>query len=308
MKNLLGIGECMLELSSVENNLWQQNFAGDVFNTLWYAKALSSDNKTINFYTAIGDDHSSDEMLSFIKGSGIVCTEIPRIENGVPGLYRIHLDGAERSFSYWRETSAAKQLMCKPDLLWAKVSDADVVYLSGITMAILSDADVEVLLNGLRDAMKPEAIVAFDPNIRARLWASKERSKDVISRTAAISDLILPSFEDEQNTFGDKTPTDTAQRYQALGAKQIIVKNGDEETLLMDEGRVEKFPVAKVEFVVDTTAAGDSFNGAYLAEYMNSGDVANSIALAQGCASAVVCKRGALVPFDTIRSILNTTI
>ena len=71
MKSLLGIGECMLELSSVQDNLWQQNFAGDVFNTLWYAKALTSEDISINFFTAIGDDHSSDEMISFIESSGV---------------------------------------------------------------------------------------------------------------------------------------------------------------------------------------------------------------------------------------------
>ncbi len=303
MKSLLGIGECMLELSSVQNNLWQQNFAGDVFNTLWYAKALSSDDKSINFFTAIGDDHSSNEMLSFIRSSGIACSGLPRIKHGVPGLYRIHLDGAERSFSYWRDTSAARQFMKEPGVLWAQVANADIVYISGITMAILPDSDAEVLLAGLRAALKPDAIIAFDPNIRARLWASKERIKDVISRTAAISDLVLPSYEDEQLTFGDKTPMATAERYQSLGVKQIIVKNAENETLFAEADRREFFSVEKVEDVIDTTAAGDSFNGAYLAEYMDSGDISKSISQAQKCAATVICKKGALIPFEMIQTI-----
>ena len=301
MKSLLGIGECMLELSSVQDNLWQQNFAGDVFNTLWYAKALASDDISINFFTAIGDDHSSNEMISFIESSGVSCSDIPRIKNGVPGLYRIHLDGAERSFSYWRDTSAAKQFMKQPELLWAKVAEADIVYLSGITMAILPDDDAEALIAGLRSALKPNAIVAFDPNIRPRLWASEERMRDVITRTAAISDLVLPSFEDEQVTFNDKTPMATAQRYQSLGVKQIVVKNGENETLFVEGDRTEYFPVKDVEGVSDTTAAGDSFNGAYFAEYMSSGDIEKSITLAQKCAAIVICKKGALISFETIR-------
>jgi len=303
MKSLLGIGECMLELSSVQNNLWQQNFAGDVFNTLWYAKALSSDDKSISFFTAIGDDHSSNEMHSFIKNSGVSCSGVPIVKHGVPGLYRIHLEGAERSFSYWRDTSAAKQFMKEPELLWAQVANADIVYLSGITMAILPNADAELFLSGLRTALKPEAIIAFDPNIRARLWTSIERTKDIISRTAAISDLVLPSFEDEQITFGDNTPMDTAQRYQSLGVKQIIVKNGENEILLIEGDKREVFPVPKIDNVVDTTAAGDSFNGAYLSEYMDSGDISKSILLAQKCAATVIRQRGALIPFETVQSI-----
>jgi len=302
MKSLLGIGECMLELSSVQDNLWQQKFAGDVFNTLWYAKALASEDISIRFFTAIGDDHSSEEMITFIKGSGVLCDNIPRIKNGVPGLYRIHLDGAERSFSYWRDTSAAKQMMKQAELLWAQVADADIVYLSGITMAILPDEDAETLIAGLRSALKPDAIIAFDPNIRPRLWASEERMKDVITRTAAISDLILPSFEDEQVTFGDKTPMETAERYQALGVKQIVVKNAESETLFVEGEKVEYFPVKEIEGITDTTAADDSFNGAYFAEYMRSGDIAKSISLAQKCAGTVICEKGALIPFETVQA------
>ena len=303
MTSLLGIGECMLELSSVQDNLWQQNFAGDVFNTLWYAKALATNDKSINFFTAVGDDHSSNEMVSFIENSGVSCSNIPKITNGVPGLYRIHLEGAERSFSYWRDTSAAKQFMQKPELLWEQVARADIVYLSGITMAILPESSAEVLLDGLRSALKPGAIVAFDPNIRPRLWANETRMKNIITRSAAIADLVLPSFEDEQTTFDDKTPLDTANRYHTLGVKQVIVKNAMDDTLFSEDESSEFYPVAKVEGIIDTTAAGDSFNGAYFAEYMESGDIAKSISLAQKCAGIVICKKGALIPFETVQSI-----
>lgn len=301
MKSLLGIGECMIELSSMQDNLWQQNFAGDVFNTLWYAKALVEEDVSIGFFSAIGDDQASKEMIAFIEGSGVSCSNIPKIKNGVPGLYRIHLDGAERSFSYWRDTSAAKQFMKKPELLWAEIAKADIIYLSGITVAILPDDDVEVLLSGLRSALKPGAIVAFDPNIRPRLWANEDRMKDVITRTATISDLVLPSFEDEQTTFGDESPMDTVKRYQALGVKQVLVKNAEHDTIFAENDGVDYFPVEAVDGAVDTTAAGDSFNGAYFAEYMKSGDIAKSIARAQKCAGTVICCKGALIPFETVQ-------
>lgn len=304
MKSILGIGECMIELSSVENNLLKQGFAGDVFNTLWYVKALAQEGTGVQFFTAVGDDQSSNDLVSFIEGSGVSCENIPKIEKGVPGLYRIHLDGAERSFSYWRDTSAAKQMMKNPELLWKQVAKADVIYLSGITMAILPDAAAETLLSGLRAALKPDAIVAFDPNIRPRLWANEKRMKDVLTRTAQISDLVMPSFEDENLTFGDETPLATAQRYQSLGVKQILVKNSEKDTLFFEDDKEVYFPVPRVDDLVDTTAAGDSFNGGYFAEYMKSGDVAKSIALAQKCSGKVICTKGALVAFDAIKAIV----
>jgi len=302
MKSLLGIGECMIELSLTENKLWKQGFAGDVFNTLWYAKALSKQDVIVNFYTATGDDKSSNEMLEFITGAGIICQDIPIITNGVPGLYKIHLDGAERSFSYWRDTSAAKLMMSNPELLWKQVSQADIVYLSGITLAILPKEDVNTLLQELRSSLKKSAIVAFDPNIRPALWDSESRMKEIISSAGAISDLVLPSFDDEKNTFGDQSPLETAKRYHSLGADQIIVKNSDQDTLYSNKSVTKYYPVNKVSGIVDTTAAGDSFNGAYLAELLNSGDCSKAIELAHLCSSTVICNKGALIPFETVQA------
>ena len=306
MKSLLGIGECMIELSSEGDQLWRQGFAGDVFNTLWYARALMETDSQAAFFTAVGDDQNSTELLAFIENAGISCEHIPHIKGRVPGLYKIHLKGAERSFSYWRDSSAAKQMLQDPAVLWAAVAEADVVYLSGITMAILPDEAAETLINGLRGALKPAAKVVFDPNIRPRLWAGEERMKDVLSRTAAISDIVMPSFEDEQTTFGDATPQTTAQRYLSLGVSQVIVKNGADETLFVEGDEMQHFPVPETSGVIDTTAAGDSFNGAYLAEFMTSGDITKSIAVAQRCAATVVCNKGALVPFELVQNPINT--
>ncbi|MEM8542148.1 MAG: sugar kinase, partial [Pseudomonadota bacterium] len=63
MKKLLGIGECMVELSSAgEEGLMRLSFAGDVLNTLWYAQsdfAQSNKNWNAGFLSAVGEDPMS---------------------------------------------------------------------------------------------------------------------------------------------------------------------------------------------------------------------------------------------------------
>ena len=59
MTSLLGIGECMIELSSAGDDLWRQRFSGDVFNALWYARAHSADDADVAFHTAVGTDQSA---------------------------------------------------------------------------------------------------------------------------------------------------------------------------------------------------------------------------------------------------------
>ena len=296
MPSILGIGECMVELSPAGDGLWKQAFAGDVFNTLWYARNLSAGDIDVSFHTAIGIDPLSDQMLAFAQGAGINCAHIPRLSDRRLGLYSIHLDGAERSFTYWRDTSAARSMMQYPDLLWQKVKAADIIYLSGITLAILPPKDCEELLNGLQHRKKKGAQIAFDPNIRPHLWADPSRMRSVLSQAASHSDIVLPSFDDEQRTFDDPDPEATAQRYRQGGSNHVVVKNGSEETLYLRSNETRRFPVAPVEGVVDTTAAGDSFNGAYLAALLSDCSTEEAIRKAQQCAGKVIQNKGALVP------------
>ena len=121
---LVGIGECMVELSQAENGLLRKSFAGDVFNTLWYARAGLDDTWTTGFMSAVGTDPVSTDMLDFMQSAGIDCAAVQRLENRRPGLYMIHLDGGERSFSYWRENSAARLLAANRDKLAATVAAA----------------------------------------------------------------------------------------------------------------------------------------------------------------------------------------
>ena len=296
VKEFLCIGECMVELSAAGPDLWRQGFAGDVLNTAWYARAALPNDWAVRFFTAVGCDPISDQMVGFIEEAGISCDGIPHIADKMPGLYAIHLDGAERSFSYWRDSSAARQMLSEPRLLWTRISQADVVYLSGITLGILPVGDAELLIDGLKKHSKDGALIALDPNIRPRLWPDPVRMRNIISSAASVSDIVMPSFDDEAQAFGDVDSDATARRYLDLGAGIVVVKNGTNATMVATADNQTTWPVPPVPDVVDTTAAGDSFNGGFLAEYVRSKDISRSVLAAQACSGRVVRFRGALIP------------
>ncbi|PIB25573.1 hypothetical protein BFP76_00045 [Amylibacter kogurei] len=306
MTSILGIGEAMVELSPAGQGTFSNGFAGDVFNTLWYARALTPSDWDVSFYTGFGGDVMGAKMRQFISDAGIDCQNAPTIDECPTGLYMIHLDGAERSFSYWRDTSGARQMMRNPEKLWQQVKQADLVYLSGITLAVLQGNDAELLIENLRSHMKPSAQIAFDPNIRPRLWKDHDRMKRVISNAGSIADIVLPSFDDETACFGDKTPNDCADRYLKAGAKLVIVKNGESPTLIATGQDRETRSVPRYTGVVDTTAAGDSFNGAFLAKLMAGADPIDAVGAGQICAGRVVCTKGALAPFASIQQEFAT--
>jgi 2-dehydro-3-deoxygluconokinase len=207
----------------------------------------------------------------------------------------INLKNGERSFSYWRDNSAARSLAADPDRLREAVESAAVVYFSGITLAILPREDAETLLAEIRRAKAAGKLVVFDPNIRPRLWSSYDVMHTTISEGARSSVLVMPSFDDEAAHFGDDSIGATIHRYRTLGAAHVLVKNGAEGVTLNFAGEETFVPAEKVKKVVDTTSAGDSFNGAFLARYLQAGDAPAAARFAARVAARVVSEHGALV-------------
>ncbi|MEF2072501.1 sugar kinase [Consotaella aegiceratis] len=292
---IVAIGECMVELSSAPGGLLRKGFAGDTFNTAWYlGRALPADWR-MSYFTAVGDDPTSDEMLRFMDAAGIETQFVRRIPGRMPGLYLITLDNGERSFSYWRDTSAAKTLADDEQALDAVLAAGDAFYFSGITLAILAEDARQRLVSRLDEVRRSGKMVAFDPNLRPRLWPDTATMCRAVEIAAAASSLCLPSFSDEAVAFGDASPDATADRYRALGVAEVVVKDGAEPACIVtDDGR-QSVPAQKVADLVDTTAAGDSFNAAYIAARLAGKTPAEAAAAGHTLAGKVVGHYGALV-------------
>jgi 2-dehydro-3-deoxygluconokinase len=295
MPLFLSIGECMIELASLGGDQMRKGFAGDTFNTAWYAHAFLPDDWKTAYFTALGDDRASDDMVDFIAGAGIDTGYIRRIPGASPGLYMIHLDNGERSFSYWRSTSAAKRLADDADALGRAMSAAAILYFSGITLAILSPEARRTLIDLAAKQKAQGKIVAFDPNLRPRLWASRHEMLETIAAGAAAASLILPGFDDEAAHFGDQDVAATIARYRALGAPTVIVKDGAQGATIATPSGMVHVPAVATTAIIDTTSAGDSFNGAYLARIAIGEAPREAAAFAARVASAVIGHPGALI-------------
>jgi len=270
--DLLAIGECMIELAGGDAGLYRQGYAGDTLNTAWHAKDAMGEAARIGYFTALGTDPFSERMLGFLAASGIDTAHVIRNPDRRPGLYMIEQKDGDRHFTYWRDRSAARLMAEDPAPVAAAVAEARMIYFSGITLAILSPGARTRLLDVLAAARGAGARLAFDPNIRPALWEDPDTMRAVLSRAAALSDIVLPSFDDEARWFGDADPHATARRYNSLGAAEIVVKDGGKPVLLSLSGNETTIPVPPVTDVVDATGAGDSFNGGYLAARLGDAD------------------------------------
>ncbi|SFS42631.1 2-dehydro-3-deoxygluconokinase [Sulfitobacter marinus] len=297
MKRIVSIGECMIEMAPNGNDGgYQLGFAGDTLNTAWYLRQLLPPTIQIDYFTAVGCDSASDQMVRFIADTGIGTAHIARRDGATVGLYMIQLSEGERSFSYWRGQSAARTLAHDAGPLADALTGADVAYFSGITLAILPPEDRERFLDVLSTFRRDGGVVVFDPNLRPRLWPSVADMTANVMKAAAVSDIVLPSYDDEAEWFGDADPQATAQRYAKAGVSTVIVKNGPGQILALQDGALTHHAPVTVDKIVDTTAAGDSFNAGFLADWAQGRSTDQAINAGSALAARVIQYRGALVP------------
>lgn len=292
---IVSIGECMVELAPTGDGHFALGYAGDTFNTAWYLRRLLPE-AAVDYLSAVGEDAVSARMLDFMASEGIGTTHIRRLRDRSVGLYLIQVDKGERSFAYWRSTSAARNLADEPKGLAAGLAGARLAYLSGITLAILAPEPRAALLAALRMARAAGTLVAFDPNIRPALWPDADVMRRALTEGAAHADIILPSFDDEAQHFGDATPEATARRYAAAGAGLVVVKDGPNPVVSLQAGVLETHRLpAPAATPVDSTAAGDSFNAAFLAAWLQDRPLAQAVSAGATLAAKVIAAPGALV-------------
>ena len=218
----------------------------------------------------------------------------------LPGLTVVDADTAGTRRRYdWGADAPARDLFELPD--WGRVAEgltkAKLVYFSGITLSLYSNTGLGRFLALIEMVRQQGVKVAFDGNFRPRGWRGDlSRTRAVFMEALKRIDMALPAYDDEAVLWGDPSPDATVERLQAFGIAEIVVKNGPNSALVASGGRNEFIPVPEVVVPVDTTAAGDSFNAAYIAARMAGKGPAEAAVAAHRLAAQVIRHRGALMP------------
>lgn len=297
MKNIFLLGECMIELMSSSSNQMKQSFAGDVFNTAVYLKRTFSD-VNVNLVTAVGKDTFSLDMIQYFNDEHINTDFVFQSDNKIPGLYAIQLDDTgERSFIYWRENSAARKVM---DFLHESFTNAfsegDIFFFSGISLAVIEPEARDRFWQQLTQLKTAGVQIVFDPNYRARMWKDEDEAKAAFDKAFTFSDIALPGVDDFESLYGINTVQGIVDFCQPYSINELVVKNGPASVVTLCDGKHEEHKIVPVETVIDTTSAGDAFNGIYLGARLNNNTVPDSVAKAAKAAGFVIQHKGAIVP------------
>jgi 2-dehydro-3-deoxygluconokinase len=290
------IGECMIELGQLDlyAGTARIGFAGDTLNTATYLARLGV---SVAYVTNLGMDAFSDRMAAGWQDEGIDVSLVGRDATRLPGIYAIETDAAgERSFRYWREASAARTLFAGAGARLEDLDGFDVIYLSGITLAILPSDVRASLIAKAADLKAGGKQVIFDTNYRPRLWPDEATARDCFAAMWAATTLALPSYDDEERLFPGQTPVQVLHRIAALGPSEVVLKNGAVGPLIRHSGQTLQTALPPAARVVDTSGAGDSFNAGYLAARLAGRPPTDAAAAGHSVASTVIGHHGAVIP------------
>jgi 2-dehydro-3-deoxygluconokinase len=261
---------------------------------------------SVDYVSALGEDAYSDQMLAMWQAEGVGTALVARLPGRLPGLYTIRTDArGERSFTYWRSASAARLMLKdgRAERLQAALAGYDLLYLSGITLSILDPPQRAALL-ALADAVRAAGgRVAFDSNYRPVGWPDPDEARRTFDAMLTRTDVALPTLDDERALFGVADAAAATDRLHRLGVAEVAIKLGRDGCFLssaLGTGEVAGEPVGAV---VDSTAAGDSFNAAYLGARLLGAPPEAAARVGNRLAARVIAHPGAVVPADATRDV-----
>jgi len=296
-------------------------FGGDTLNTALYLHRLSRQAGTdvvVQYFTMLGQDDMSEQLAVTLAAEGLLL-RAGRHPDKTIGQYWIDIDAAgERSFRYQRDDSAARQYFCTAfgtsygrtttDLEQA-LSDGslDVLYLSGISLAILAEPDRMRLYSAVAGFVRRGGRLIFDNNFRPLLWANTTASRWQ-QLLLPLCDLALLTDSDERLIWQKPSAGAAALVDASLqaGASTVVLKCGPAPCWVGQGATRLQIPAQQVPQVVDSSGAGDAFAAGFLARFLTAPAVVADAALADAAlsdaaraghqlAAAVVQQHGAII-------------
>jgi len=293
--DVVALGEAMLEFNQTEAGRpnYLQGFGGDTSNVVIAAARAGA---RTAYLSRVGADPFGQRLLQLWAEEGVDTRGVERDARAPTGIYFVTHGERGHEFSYYRAGSAASRMT--PAWLRAGpaapiIASARYLHVSGISLAI-SDSAGETALAAMQLAREAGTRVAFDSNLRLKLW-SLDQARTGIQRAVALCDVFLPSLEDITTLTGLSEPDAIADWGHALGARQVVLKLGDRGVLTSMDGERHHLPALRVP-LVDATGAGDCFCGNLLAQLSAGAPLQEAARYANAAAALSVQGFGAVAP------------
>ena len=298
---ILCLGEAMAEFvrqGTQDSDTWISGVGGDTSNA---AIAAARQGGSVGYLSALGADRFGMRILRLWESEGIDTSGVLQNPDAATGIYFIDPDPAERHFTYFRTGSAAS-LFGVSDLDTDRLLNARILHTSGITLAV-SGSMRNASLAAMERMREAGRDVSLDTNLRLKLW-DVETARTVLDRAAALATVLITSVDDSAHLTGVRDPDAILSRYRNLGPRIVIVTLGAEGARIAVNDEIRTIAASPAD-PVDSSGAGDSFSGAFLSWWLETGDPFLAARLAGIVAAGTVSGLGAVRPVPGRREVLE---
>jgi 2-dehydro-3-deoxygluconokinase len=297
--DILAIGEPMIEFNqSQADGTFLMGFGGDTSNA---AIAAARSGAKSGYFTALGDDAFGRQFLGLWQREGVDCSRVKIDEAAATAVYFVTHGPDGHQFSYLRTGSAASRIGAA-DIPVDLVSAARVLHVSGISQAI-SPGAADAVFAAIDAAKAAGRLISYDTNLRLKLWPLA-RARAIIHEAMRSADIALPGLDDARHLTGASDPDAIADYYLRLGAKIVALTLGKAGSLVATPDRRQRVASISVD-ARDATGAGDTFDGAFLAEFLMTGDPFAAGRYANVAAALSTRGYGAVAPMPARSEVLQ---
>jgi ribokinase len=234
----------------------------------------------VTFIAKTGNDLFGKQALELLINEGINCKYLFVDETAPSGVALITLDAkGENSIVV---ASGANNNLTADEVLsaGAEFEAADVVLMQLETPidTVVKTAEACFLL-GKKVVLNPAPACALPPELFKYLYLiTPNETEAEILTGVLVSDII--------------SATKAAIDLQNLGVQHVIITMGSQGAFLYSDGKGQLMPAQKVE-AIDTTAAGDTFNGALAVAIAEGKSLTEAVAFGNQAAAISVTRLGA---------------
>ena len=311
--NILALGEALIEFTRIENNtdgkpadseiatarpLYRQGFGGDTSNAII---AATRQGASTAYITAVGDDPLGNDLLQLWQHEGVDTRCVRQHATDPTGVYFVQPHASGRNFSYARRGSAASHYHAEY-LPLETIASASILHVSALTMAI-SESMREAVLAACRHARDSNTLVSFDTNLRLNLW-DLETARQAIEELLPLVNIVFPSDDEAKQICGADDSESAINYFKQFEPKIVALTCGSDGAVIHSDNTTTNIS-ARPSQPIDSTGAGDSFAGSFLAHYLETGDIHFAANCAAVTAAATISGYGAIDPIPSRKTVLE---
>ena len=249
------------------------------------AVAVKRSGGALKFCACVGDDVFGERLINTLREYEVDTENVRTIDGTSSGLAQITVvNGDNRIILYGGANECVDAEVAERFLAEAVKGDIFLTQLETAPAVVLRSLET-AKARGMQTILNPAPAQNFS------------------SEMLKFTDILIPN-ETEAMSISGKTDIEEAALALSERVKEVIVTVGDKGCICSRGGSVSLHPCPQVS-VVDTTAAGDTFCGAFAARLGKGYSMEESVGYALKAASLAVTKRGALQSIPSENEVLN---